>query len=239
MSLHAGKGENGCIQGLLQFMEIKHTHSSIMPSSLFMDKHLSKIVFNSLGILTPYSFVINDIDSDINDRIDFPYVIKPINQGSSIDINIFHDKNDYLSKKSLYKNYKYELMVEKYISGRELTVGIILGDIIDIVEVNTKNEFFNYDAKYNGSTRYIVSPDIPQYISNYLTSKSMELYDLFQCKSTIRADFIYDEIQDKVFLLEVNTIPGFTELSFIPMIAKKHNISFQELLEMILQDALI
>ena len=241
IALHGGHGENGALQGYLEVMGIPYTGSGILASALAMDKEASKKIFQYHGILIPRFQIIHQDDraNDIR-TIDFgmPWVIKPASEGSSIGVHIV--KNDHEVEAALNDAFSYgnKLIVEQYIKGKEVQIGILGQTALGGVEVRPSLEFYNYEAKYTpGLTRYVLPPEVSVDEYERLKASALRAHNAIGCKGATRVDLILDEAR-KDYVLEVNTIPGMTETSLLPKIAKLAGFEFGDLIENILKSAL-
>ena len=243
--LHGRFGEDGFIQSILESEKVKYTHSGVLSSSLAIDKELSKILFKKNKILTPEyikfkfkkNFKKNKIKKKIENKLGFPVVIKPINEGSSVSVYICTKKN-FL--KNLFRLEEYEeIIIEKYIPGREIQVAILNKKPLGIIELKPKRKFYDYEAKYNpkAKTEHIIPVQISSTNYKKVNQIALKAHNLLKCRGVSRADFKF--FNNKFYLLELNTQPGMTSLSLVPEIAKYKNISFKELIEKIIQDAAI
>ena len=243
--LHGRYGEDGYIQAILESEKVKYTHSGVLSSSLAIDKEISKKMFIKNNILTPpyikFTFKNNlnfkKIIIKIEKKIKFPVVLKPINEGSSVGVYITSKKN---FNKNLLKLEKFkEVLIEKYIPGREIQAAILGNKNLGIIELKPKRKFYDYKAKYSASakTEHIIPVNISLKNLNKINSIAMKAHKLLKCRGVTRSDFrFYD---NKFYLLELNTQPGMTSLSLVPEIARYKNISFIQLLEEIIKDASI
>lgn len=242
IALHGTYGEDGCIQGLLEILGIKHTHSGVMASAIAMNKIMSKHIFKSLNIDTPKGYVISKkdiLDNKIN--IGYPYVLKPISEGSSIGVHIISSEEDYLKLKNDYNDSIMEKMiVEDYIPGIELQTAVLLNEAIGTIEIRTKNKFYDYQAKYmNGFSEHIFPPKIPDNIYKMTLEYALKVHHFLQCRTVSRSDFRYNPKDNTLKMLEINTHPGLTNLSLVPEIAKlAKGIDFNELIRVIVEDSL-
>ena len=243
--LHGRYGEDGYIQAILESEKVKYTHSGVLSSSLAIDKEISKKMFIKNNILTPpyikFTFKNNlnfkKIIIKIEKKIKFPVVLKPINEGSSVGVYITSKKN---FNKNLLKLEKFkEVLIEKYIPGREIQAAILGNKNLGIIELKPKRKFYDYKAKYSASakTEHIIPVNISLKNLNKINSIAMKAHKLLKCRGVTRSDFRFYE--NKFYLLELNTQPGMTSLSLVPEIAKYKNISFIQLLEIIIKDASI
>ncbi len=233
IALHGKDGEDGSIQGLLQSLNIPYTGSGVLSSAICMNKIISKKIVNSEGFKTPKTFFSNSIPKES----EFPLIAKPINGGSSIRTIILRTKNDF--EQYINKNDISDIMFESFIEGKEITVGLLeLTKPIALtpIEIRPKNEFYDYESKYvKGMTDYIMPPEIPEDKTKEIKNIAIKLFKLLKCQGFARADFIYDG--EDFYFLEMNTIPGFTPTSDIPIAAEFDGISFDEVVEIILKSA--
>ena len=244
-ALHGRFGEDGFIQTILEGQRIKYTHSGALSSFLAMDKILSKEIFLKNNILTPkfikFSFKdklnLKILIKKINKKLNFPVVIKPMNEGSSVDVYICSKKNFLANLKKL-KKYR-EILIEKYIPGREIQAAILGKRKLGLIELKPKRKFYDYKAKYssNAKTEHIIPVELKKNQINKVLSIAMKAHKLLGCKGVTRSDFKF--FKNKFYLLEINTQPGMTKLSLVPEIAAYKGINFLNLLEWILKDASI
>jgi D-alanine-D-alanine ligase len=240
-ALHGQFGEDGYIQTILEGFKIPYTHSGVIASSLAMDKAISKKIFIENKINTPkyikYSYEENNYDliKNIEKKFKFPVVVKPINEGSSVNVFICTKKNisRILSSMRIYK----EIMIEEFIGGREIQVAIMGNKKLGAIELKPKRKFYDYKAKYsvNAKTEHIIPVDLPKNKLDEVMDLSYKVHKIIGCKGVTRSDFKF--YKDKFYLLEINTQPGMTKLSLVPEIAKYKGISFIKLIEWILKDA--
>ena len=243
--LHGRYGEDGYIQSILESEKVKYTHSGVLSSSLAIDKEISKKIFIKNHILTPpyfkflfkNNFNIKTIIKKIDNNLKFPVVLKPINEGSSVGVYISNKKNFY---RNLMKLEKFkEVLIEKYIPGREIQAAILGNKKLGVIELKPKRKFYDYKAKYSESakTEHIIPVNISSKNYNNVNSIAMKAHKLLKCRGVSRSDFRF--FKNKFYLLELNTQPGMTSLSLVPEIARYRNISFMQLIEEIMNDASI
>ena len=240
-ALHGQFGEDGYIQTILETTGIPYTHSGVIPSSLAMDKELSKKIFINHNILTPKYFLYSfnktklDLIKLIEKKLKFPVVIKPINEGSSVNVFICTKMNLFKNLRFL-KNYK-KIIIEEFISGREIQAAIIGNKKLGAIELKPKRKFYDYQAKYNpkAKTEHIIPVDLSKKNYSKLMNLALKTHKIIGCRGVTRSDFKY--YKGKFYLLEINTQPGMTKLSLVPEIAKHNNINFIKLIELILKDA--
>ena len=240
-ALHGQFGEDGYIQTILEGFKIPYTHSGVIASSLAMDKAISKKIFIKNKINTPkyikYSYEENSLDliKNIEKKVKFPVVVKPINEGSSVNVFICTKKNisRILNSMKIYK----EIMIEEFIGGREIQVAIMGNKKLGAIELKPKRKFYDYEAKYNtdAKTEHIIPVDLPKNKLDEVMDLSLKAHKIIGCKGVTRSDFKF--YRDNFYLLEINTQPGMTKLSLVPEIAKYEGISFIKLIEWILKDA--
>ncbi|MDE5059652.1 D-alanine--D-alanine ligase [Wolbachia endosymbiont of Drosophila aff. chauvacae BK-2020] len=241
IALHGPYGEDGCIQGLLEILGIKYTHSGVMASAVAINKVMSKHIFRSLNIDTPKGYVISREDVLKNNiKIDYPYVLKPMNEGSSIGVYIIFSHEDYLELKNNSSTIMEKMIVEEYIPGIELHTAVLLDEAIGTIEVRPKNKFYDYEAKYtDGFAEHIFPAKIPDNIYKMTLEHALKIHQFLGCKTISRSDFRYNPKNNTLKMLEINTHPGFTELSLVPEIAKlAKGINFNELVKIIIEDSL-
>ena len=240
-ALHGQFGEDGYIQTILESTGIPYTHSGVISSAIAMDKDLSKKIFIKNKILTPKYFIFSfdkskkDLIKIIEKKLKFPVVIKPINEGSSVNVFICTRLNIMKNIKFL-KNYK-KVIIEEYIPGREIQAAIIGSKKLGAIELKPKRKFYDYKAKYNSNakTEHIIPVDIPSADYKKIMNLALKVHKLIGCRGVTRSDFKY--FKGKFYLLEINTQPGMTSLSLVPEIAAHIGINFMKLLELILKDA--
>ena len=240
-ALHGQFGEDGYIQTILEQYQIPYTHSGPIASSIAMDKEISKKIFINNKINTPkfikYSFdkKSKKLIEKINDKLKFPVVVKPINEGSSVNVYICTKKNITKILKSM-ESYK-EVMIEEFIPGREIQVAIMGNKKLGAIELKPKRKFYDYDAKYNtnAKTQHIIPVEISRNKLNEVMNMALKAHKVIACRGVSRSDFKF--YRNKFYLLEINTQPGMTKLSLVPEIAAYKGISFIKLIEWILKDA--
>ena len=240
-ALHGQFGEDGYIQTILESTKIPYTHSGVISSALAMDKNISKKIFIKNKILTPkyfcYSYNLSqkNLIKKIEEKIKFPVVIKPLNEGSSVNVFICN-KSNLLKKLNLLKEYK-KVLVEQFIPGREIQAAIIGSNKLGAIELVPKRQFYDYQAKYNpkAKTKHIIPVNLTKNKYNLLMKITLKAHKLLKCSGVTRADFKF--FKNNFYLLEINTQPGMTKLSLVPEIAAFKKISFIKLIELILKDA--
>ena len=242
-ALHGQFGEDGYIQTILETQKIPYTHSGVIASSVAMDKEISKKIFIKNKILTP-KYIKFDFKKDkvniiktIEKKLKFPVVIKPINEGSSVNVYICNKKNIIKNLKAL-RLYN-QILIEEFIAGREIQVAIMGIKTLGAIELKPKRKFYDYQAKYNldAKTKHIIPVNLSKKDLQKVLSITRKAHELIGCKGVTRSDFKF--YNGKFYLLEINTQPGMTKLSLVPEIANYIGISFIQLIEWILKDASI
>jgi D-alanine-D-alanine ligase len=238
LTLHGGLGENGAVQGLLEVMGIPYTGSGVLASALAMDKVMSKKIFTFHNLPVPPFTVLTEKNRSC-EKILFPlpWVIKPSTEGSSVGITIVKNMKECTDALNHAFSYGNQVLVEKYIKGQEVQVGIVGSLVLGAIEVKPKEEFYNYVAKYSsGLTEYIIPPEIDEETLHKAGKIALEAHTALNCSGATRGDFIID--RDDVYILEVNTLAGMTETSLLPKIAAHYGMSFKKLIEEILRIAI-
>ena len=240
-ALHGRFGEDGYIQTVLETLNIKYTHSGVISSMSAMDKEISKKIFKKNKILTPKYIKIRNYNKKINFKIikkylNYPVVIKPINEGSSLDVFICNNKSSLTRKLKKMQNYK-EIIVEKFIPGREIQVAIMGGKKLGAIELKPKRKFYDYKAKYNISakTEHIIPVKLNKKNYDKVNNIAFKAHKLLNCRGVTRSDFKF--YNNKFYLLELNTQPGMTDLSLVPEIAAHKDIDFKSLINWMIKDA--
>ena len=240
-ALHGQYGEDGYIQSILENIGIPYTHSGILASAKAMDKEISKKIFIQNNILTPkfikYSMddPYRELDNKIKKKFGYPVVIKPLNEGSSVNVYICNKKN---LKQKLQKLQSYkQILIEEFIPGREIQAAILGKQKLGAIELKPKRQFYDYTAKYNSKakTEHIIPVNLPKNKLTKVINMAFTAHKKIGCSGVTRSDFKY--FKGKFYLLEINTQPGMTKLSLVPEIALYNGISFIKLIEWILKDA--
>ena len=240
-ALHGQFGEDGYIQTILERFKIPYTHSGVIASSIAMDKEISKNIFIKNKINTPkfftYSYNIknSDLIKKIYKKLSFPVVVKPLNEGSSVNVYICSRKNLIKILNSL-KNYK-KVMIEEFIAGREIQVAIMGNKKLGAIELKPKRKFYDYQAKYNANakTQHLIPVNLAKNKLKEVLNMATKAHKIIGCSGVTRSDFKF--YKGKFYLLEINTQPGMTKLSLVPEIAAYKGISFLKLIQWILKDA--
>ena len=240
-ALHGQFGEDGYIQTILERFNIPYTHSGAIASSIAMDKEISKKIFIKKKIKTPKFFIYDyeknksNLIKKINQNLKFPVIVKPINEGSSVNVFICNRKN-IIDHINFLKSYR-RIMIEEFIGGREIQVAIMGNQKLGAIELIPKRKFYDYQAKYNSKakTKHIIPVDLNKNKLNEILSIAFKAHKVIGCRGVTRSDFKF--YRGNFYLLEINTQPGMTKLSLVPEIAAFKGISFIKLIEWILKDA--
>lgn len=235
-ALHGRFGEDGCVQGLLDIVNVPYTHSGLLASALAMDKPMSKRLFENVGIpVAEHKIVTRDqvLAGDVMDR---PYVIKPTNEGSSVGVHIVLEGDNEIPFADEVWPYGDEVMVEAFIPGRELTVTVMGDRPLAVTEITTHHGFYDYSAKYeDGGSAHVLPADVDKEIYDEAMGLALLAHETLGCRGVSRADFRYDG--ETLFILEVNTQPGMTPTSLVPEQAAHVGISFEELVTWMVENA--
>ena len=234
--LHGKGGEDGEIQSYLDKLGIPYTASNSLSSSICMNKRLTKDILKDNGIFTPDFIKIDNNVSDDIEKINFeyPYVIKPSSEGSSIGVHIVEDKESYKLAINENKIISKDFIAEKYVAGEEYTVGIIENQALPIIKLEPPGKFYDYNAKYNSENmRYICPSGLEKDLEEEIKTLSVKTFNALKCHGWGRVDLIVDN-NKKPWVIEINTVPGMTEHSLLPMAAKQVNINFDDLVIKIL-----
>ena len=236
-ALHGRYGEDGCVQGLFEWLEIPYTHSGVQASALAMDKNAAKKIFKTENLPVAESICTSSDIAFSAHLMEPPYVIKPVNEGSSVGVHLVMRNDDNFSL--LEKKFPDQVLVEKFIPGRELTTTIMDEKSLGVTDIIT-DDWYDYEAKYNlGASKHIVPAVIPKEIYDACEDFALRAHLALGCKGISRADFRWDKSLgiDGLFLLEINTQPGMTPTSLSPEQAKVKGISFDSLCNWIVEDA--
>ena len=244
-ALHGTPGEDGTVQGMLDLMQIPYTHSGLETSVIAIDKELTKMVLVPHGVRMPKGKIVESKTLYEGDPMARPYVLKPINEGSSVGVAIVTDEGNYgkpISAKAEGPWMHFDrLLAEPFIRGRELTVSVMGDEAMCVTELKPKAGFYDFDAKYtDGLTEHVCPADVPPNIAKDMMDMAVAAHRLLGCKGASRSDFRWDDTQGEagIYLLEVNTQPGMTPLSLVPEQARQKGISYGELCERIVAEAL-
>jgi D-alanine-D-alanine ligase len=242
LALHGKYGEDGTIQSLLELKGIKYTGSKVLSSALAMDKIMSKILFEEYNVPTPRwihfkkgESTTDDINNLIKKKFGYPAVVKPNDQGSTVGLTICKSSDQLADAIHNAFEYSDRILVEEYIPGRELTVAVIDDAALPVLEIRPKHGIYDYECKYtSGMSEYIVPAEIPDDIAKELQKIAVLSCKSLRCEVYARVDFRLSP-DNKIYALEVNTLPGMTSLSLVPKMAKAVNIAFEELVDRIIK----
>ena len=244
-ALHGTPGEDGSVQGMMDLMGIKYTHSGMVTSVIAIDKVLTKNALVPYGIPMPGGQVVKSETLFERDPFERPYVVKPVNEGSSVGVAIVTAEGNYGNPigrdvSGPWQEFD-ELLAEPFIRGRELTVAVLGDRPLVVTELKPKSGFYDYDAKYtDGLTEHICPAQIPEDVSTAMMGYALKAHRLLGCKGASRSDFRWDDQKgvEGIFLLEVNTQPGMTPLSLVPEQAKQMGISYDDLVDGLVREAM-
>lgn len=236
IALHGRLGEDGTVQGLLELLRIPYTGSSCTASAIGMDKVITKKIWISEGINTPPFQVIDNPEE--KRKIDFPLVVKPPCEGSTIGISIVKSEEEYKTALEEAFNLGDKVLLEKYVDGNEYTVSVFDGKAYTPIEIKPVSGFYDYKSKYTkGATEYIIPPSCSKEKQHLMMEEAIKAYNAIGCSGAARVDFIIDKKDGIPYALEINTIPGMTETSLLPKAMAYHGIDFKSLVEKILKTA--
>ncbi len=244
-ALHGTPGEDGTVQGLMDLMGLKYTHSGLETSVIAIDKELTKMVLVPHGIRMPAGRIVESESLYGADPLPRPYVLKPVNEGSSVGVAIVTANGNYgdpigREVKGPWQEFD-RLLAEPFIRGRELTVAVLNDEALAVTELKPRSGFYDYDAKYtDGMTEHVCPADVPDEIAGAMLQMALDAHRILGCKGASRSDFRWDDEQGEagVYLLEVNTQPGMTPLSLVPEQARHRGIDYPELCERLVEAAL-
>ncbi len=236
--LHGTWGEDGQVQKILELNNVPYTHSGIVASQLAMDKHKSAELFVEHNFNYPTTNLMNMSNIDEQVFPDYPFVIKPRSEGSSVGVGIIRNQEE--KKRYLIDNSdRHEVLVQEFIDGQEINVAVIGNERTGSIEIDPKNEFYDYESKYfdNGKTKHIIPPRINKNQLDEVEDLALKAHQILGCKGISRTEFILEKNSNQFYILELNTQPGMTPTSLVPEIAKNKGIEFDELINWILEDA--
>ena len=238
--LHGPWGEDGCVQGLFELLEIPYSHSGVRASALAMDKIVSKAIYMMHGLDVAKDVRVTRAEAAAAHALEPPYVIKPVAEGSSFGVLIVRKGANSPPQEITGPKWVYgdNLMAEEFIPGRELTVGVMGDRALAVTEITTLREFYDFDAKYaDGGSRHVVPADLPSGVTDAAMQAAVKAHCALGCRGITRSDFRYDEERDRLVILETNTQPGMTPTSLVPEQAAYLGLSFQELVAWMIEDA--
>lgn len=233
--LHGKYGEDGTVQGLLEMLQIPYTNSGVGASAFGMDKFISRAVMNELGIKTAQGKCVQ-ISKDRKEPFDYPFVLKDPVNGSSRGVYIINNEGDWKTAISEIADGKM-FLCERYFEGREINVAVLNNEVLGDVEIIPANDFYDFESKYESdNTQYVVGPDYSERVSRQIWNASLDIHKALGCTGVTRSDFIINN--DEYIMLEINTLPGMTSHSLVPMIAKERGISYLRLIEKLIEEAI-
>lgn len=240
-ALHGRWGEDGCIQGLLEILGIPYTHSGVLASAMAMDKPIAKRMFKDAGIRCAEHVIAHRDEVLAGDVMPRPYVIKPLNEGSSVGVHIVLDDGDVPALDTDSWNFGEQVMVERYIAGREITVAVMGEQALGVTEIRPASGFYDYDAKYTaGRAEHVVPAPLPPSVYEEALAQALRAHRTLGCRGVTRADMRYDDTEGEpglVYLLEINTQPGMTPMSLVPELAAHADIGFPDLVSWMVENA--
>lgn len=240
-ALHGRYGEDGCIQGVLEILAIPYTHSGVLASAIAMDKPLARHVFASLGLRVADGRVIERRLLASGDPMPRPYVVKPIDQGSSIGVHIVREGDNLAAVEAAEAAFGERVLIEKFVPGRELTVAVMDDHAVAVTELRPRTRFYDYEAKYtDGITEHLVPAPVPADVYELAKQWALAAYQELGCNGLSRADFRWDDSKpgtSGLVILELNTQPGMTPLSLAPEQARWAGISWPELMTWMIEHA--
>ena len=244
-ALHGTPGEDGSVQGMMDLMGLRYTHSGLTTSAIAIDKELTKLVLVPHGIRMPAGTMVDSATLYQRDPMPRPYVLKPVNEGSSVGVAIVTEQGNYGTPigrdvEGPWQHFD-RLLAEPFIKGRELTVAVLGGEALAVTELKPKAGFYDYDAKYtDGLTTHVCPAEVPAAIAQAMMDTAARAHRLLGCKGASRSDFRWDDEQGEagLYLLEVNTQPGMTPLSLVPEQGRLKGIDYGDLVERLIAEAL-
>ena len=238
--LHGPWGEDGCVQGLLEIMDLPYSHSGVLASALAMDKLKSKAVYRAASLPVAEDKQVTRAEAAAAHPLEPPYVVKPVNEGSSFGVLIVREGANGPPQELLGESWHYGdyLMAEEFIPGRELTVAVLGDRALAVTEITTLRDYYDFDAKYSaGGSRHVIPADVPEHITAMAMDFALRAHQVLGCRGATRSDFRYDDKRDRLVILETNTQPGMTPTSLVPEQAAFVGMSFEELVAWMIEDA--
>lgn len=238
--LHGPWGEDGSVQGLLEIMGLPYSHSGVLASALAMDKLKSKAVYRQAGLDIAEDRRVTRAEAAAAHALKPPYVIKPVNEGSSFGVLIVREGANGPPQELIGPTWRYGdyLMAEEYIPGRELTVAVLGDRALAVTEITTLRDYYDFDAKYAaGGSHHVIPADLPAHVTKAAMDAALTAHRALGCRGATRSDFRYDEKKDRLVILETNTQPGMTPTSLVPEQAAFTGMSFVELVAWMIEDA--
>ncbi len=240
-ALHGPFGEDGTVQGLLELLAIPYTHSGVLASALAMNKPMAKDVWRNHGLPMANGQVVHRSAFRAGPVMPFPYVIKPLNEGSSVGVHIVFNGDNYQPQDDSTWHFGEHVLVEQYIPGREIQIAVMGDRVLGAIEIRAHGRFYDYEAKYtDGKATHLMPAPLPKDIYDDICAQALKAHQTLGCRGVTRSDWRYDDTEGgsgKFFLLEINTQPGMTPLSLVPEIAAHQGISFGQLVRWMVEDA--
>lgn len=241
-ALHGGDGEDGTLQAFFDIHNIPYTGSGSKACKIAMDKNITKLLSRSIGINTPNWILLKkNIHTGIklldgkSGKFSYPYIVKPSNEGSTFGLSVVNEESELESAIESAATFSNEILIEEYIPGRELTVGILGNKALPIVEIIPSHNLYDYDCKYiEGLSEYVVPAELPASVERALSEDAIKIYKTIGCRHYARVDFRLNE-SNQHYLLEINTLPGMTATSLLPKAAKSAGLEFPELIDTIIK----
>jgi D-alanine-D-alanine ligase len=240
-ALHGPYGEDGTVQGLLELLAIPYTHSGVLASALAMSKPMAKDVWRSHDLPMADGRVVHRSAFSAGPVMPFPYVIKPLNEGSSVGVHIVFNGDNYQPQDDASWHFGEHVLVEQYIPGREIQIAVMGDRVLGAIEIKAHGRFYDYEAKYtDGKATHLMPAPLPKAIYDEICAQALKAHQTLGCRGVTRSDWRYDDTEGgsgKFYLLEINTQPGMTPLSLVPEIAAHQGISFGQLVRWMVEDA--
>ena len=239
IALHGRGGEDGTIQGVLEWLDKPYTGSGVMASALAMDKWRTKMIWQAAGLPTPTAFLLEDNSdwSGLINALDLNAIVKPAREGSSIGMRRVHNADELKNSYEFACEYDGMVLAERWVEGREFTVAIVDGEALPVIQLKTSHEFYDYDAKYEANdTEYLLPSELSEIEERHLQQLALKAFDILGAQGWGRIDVMQDRSGD-FWLLEANTSPGMTDHSLVPMAAKAHGLDFSALVLRLLTEA--
>ncbi|MFC7291919.1 D-alanine--D-alanine ligase [Hirschia litorea] len=239
-ALHGPYGEDGCVQGLLEILEIPYSHSGVLASALAMDKAKSRDVYARVGLIVAEGGVYAKEDVAADHVMEPPYVVKPIAEGSSFGVLIVPEGANRPPAELLDPKWGFgdSVLVEQFIPGRELTVSVMGNEALAVTEITTLRDYYDYSAKYEaGGSKHVIPAQISDAVTQAALDAALVAHDALGCRGVSRSDFRYDDETNRLVILETNTQPGMTPTSLVPEQAAHKGISYEKLVRWMIEDA--
>ena len=240
IAVHGRGGEDGSLQGFLEHLDLPYTGSGVKASALAMDKYLTKLIWEQKGLVTPAFFGITDKSqcAEVEARVGFPVMVKPSHEGSSVGITRAEDLSELEAAYENASTYDSLVLIEQWVSGKEFTVSIVDNDVLPSIGLETDRDFYDFEAKYLvNDTKYLLPSGLPEEKEQEIRDLALQAYQAVGCEGWGRVDFMQDQ-EGKFYLIEVNTVPGMTDHSLVPMAAAAVGMNFKNLVLKLLSTTL-